>query len=115
MDVVIVVTQDHPAFFTLLQLEAGTGGRLLDLPLERLSAGEGEHLVGTVGSEKPRPEQLQPGGPRAVLKAGHENHAHGYPATAAAHSAVDLRMLTRGAAVFGHRHEVGETDYPALR
>src|SRR3954466_391053 len=101
VDVVIVVAQDHPALFALLQLKAGGRGGLLDLPLERLCAREGEHLVGPVGGEESRSELLQAGGPRSVLETRHEGHAHSHSAAAAAHSAVDLRMLARRAAIFG--------------
>ena len=114
VDVVIVVSQDHPALFTLLQFKAGGRGRLLDLPLERLCAGEGKHLVGTIRREESGSEQLQPGGPRAVLETRHESHAHGHPAAAAAHASVNLGMLAGRPAVLGHRHEVGQTDDPAL-
>ena len=110
MDVVVVVAQHDPTLFPLLHAEAGGGGGLLDHPLKGLGTRQGEDLVGAVGGEESGPEQLEPGGPRAVLEPGHEDHAHQDPPAGAAQPAVDLGMRAGRTAVLGYRHEIGQGD-----
>src|SRR4051794_35347220 len=110
MDVVVIIPEDHPTLLSLLQLEAGGGCGLLDRPDERLAAGEGEYLVGTVGGEQPGTQQLETSGPGAVLEPRHERHLHGDFAAGAAKFPVDLRMGAGRTAIFGDRHEIGDAD-----
>src|SRR5918994_7839164 len=96
MDVVIVVAQYQPALLAFFDVEVSRSGGLLDHPVEGLGTGQCEYLVGTVSREQTGTQQLESSGPRPVLEARHEGHAHPDAASRAAKSPVYFGVLARG-------------------